>query len=236
MNVLLLDIETAPGTAYVWSLYDDSVPVERVIAPSRMLCWAAKWLGRSGVHFGSEWGSGGADKMLKQLHALMSDADAVITYNGDKFDIPKITGAFVNAGLPPVPPVPSIDLYKTVKQLGYQSSKLAFVAPYLGIGEKVKHEGFSLWSKVLAGDETARKRMERYCCRDTKLLEPLYNKLRPFIRNHPYLGRGGRTECPACGGIKVQHRGQRRTKAFFIDRLHCQQCGNWSDGARRRAA
>jgi hypothetical protein len=232
-KILLLDIETRPTLAYVWRLYDENVAVEQIVEPTRMICWAAKWAGESEVVFAAEWG--GRARMVRTLHSLISKADAVITYNGDKFDLPKINGEFLLAGLPPAPPIPSIDLYKTVKRLGFASGKLAFVAPLLKIGEKVKHAGFRLWREVMDGLPAARAEMERYNKQDTRLLDKLYRTLRPYIKSHPYLGTGIAPECPACGSKKVQKRGVRRTKSFFVERLHCQDCGSWSDGVRTKA-
>lgn len=231
-KILLLDIETAPATAYVWKLFDENVGLEQLIAPSRILCWAAKWY-RGEWHVADERGN--RLVMLKALHALLSEADAVVTYNGDRFDIPKVNGEFVSAGLNPVPPIPSIDLYRTVKKLGYQSSKLLFVAKYLGIGEKVSTQGFKLWADVMAGGEAAWAKMLRYNKQDVALLEKLYTKLRPYIKSHPALHMHNEN-CPVCGAAKVQRRGNRRTKAFMIERLHCQGCGAWFDGRRSRGA
>lgn len=234
-NILLLDIETLPGTAYVWSLWGENVPIERLQTPSRVVCWAAKWLGKKEILFGAEWQKG-HDHMLSGIFNLLAEADAVLTYNGDKFDLPKLMGEFAAARMGSPGPVTSIDLYKTAKKLGFISNKLEFVAPQLGIGEKVKHSGFRLWRGVDEGDPAAQAEMERYNKQDTRLLERLYTTLRPFIKNHPYLGEGGPNECPACGSKKVQKRGRRRTKSFFIERLHCQKCGAWSDGVRTKAA
>lgn len=230
-KILLLDIETAPATAYVWRLFDENIGLEQLITPSRMLCWAAKWYG-GGWHIADERGNRLA--MLKSLHALLSEADAVVTYNGDRFDLPKINGEFVAAGLDPVPPIPSIDLYKTAKQLGYQSNKLLFVAKHLSIGQKVETGGFKLWADVMAGDEKAWAKMLRYNKQDVALLEKLYTKLRPYIKSHPALHGNGGVNCPVCGSPKVQRRGNRRTKAFTIERLHCQGCGSWFDGRRSK--
>jgi len=229
-KILLLDIETAPGVAYIWNLFDSMIPLERLIAPSRMLCWAAKWY-RGGWSAADE--RGGREGLLQPLHELLSEADAVVTYNGDKFDLPKINGEFVAAGLAPVPPVPSIDLYKTAKKLGYQSNKLLFVSNHLGIGSKVDTGGFKLWRDVMAGDEKAWAKMLRYNKQDVALLEKLYTKLRPYIKTHPTLH--AREKCLVCGSSRVQRRGHRRTRAFMIERLHCQGCGAWFDGSRMKA-
>lgn len=232
-NILMLDIETVPGTAYVWSLWGENVPLERLNTPSRVVCWAAKWVGKPTILFDAEW-LHGHDHMLHGIWELLNEADAVLTYNGDKFDLPKLMGEFAAAGLGSPGPLTSIDLYKTAKKLGFISNKLEFVAPHLGIGEKVKHSGFRLWRGVDSGDPKAQAEMEKYNKQDTRLLERLYKRLMPFIKNHPYLGEGRPEACPACRSKRVQRRGVRRTKSFLIERLHCQACGAWSDGKRSK--
>jgi hypothetical protein len=154
-----------------------------------------------------------------------------VTYNGDAFDLRKLMGEFIMTGLGPTPPLTSIDLLKSVRKLGLQSGKLAYVGPLLGLGGKVKHEGFELWTKVMAGDKAAQKRMTTYCKGDVTLTEKLYLKLKPFIRNHPHLGLV-KADCGACGSNETQNRGYRRTKYFKIQRLQCNKCGSWSDGKR----
>ena len=215
-------------------MFDVNVSLEQLIEPSSVLCVAAKWLGEKQTYFFSDWTDGHAS-MLEQVHGLLSMADAVVTYNGDRFDLPKLRGEFALLGYPPIPPLTSIDLYKTVKKLGLQSGKLAFVGPFFGIGKKIKHEGFSLWTSVMDGDKKAQKRMEKYCVGDVTLTELVYMRLRPYITNHPHLGDTGRGACGSCGGTVLQSRGFRRTKAFKIQRLHCQSCGSWQDGSRTKA-
>lgn len=227
----MLDVETAPALAYVWRLFKENIGIDQIVAPSRIICWSAKWYKKKGTFFGAEWND---DDFLQGLHNLLSEADAVITYNGGRFDMPKILGEFVRGGLPPVAPVPNIDLYKTVRGLGYDSGKLAYIAPMFGVGTKVKSGGFELWKKVLEGDPKARKQMETYNRRDTTLLQGVYDKLKPYIKNHPHVGSGTRSECPTCGSTHVQRRGVRRTRLYFVERLHCQGCGGWSDGKRAK--
>lgn len=233
MKLLHLDVETAPAIVYTFQLRDINVMPEQVIEPGRIICWAAKFHAERKMYFADE--RDGAKKMFAGMHALLSEADAAIGYNSDAFDLAKLNGAFVQHGLPPAPPIASIDLYKTVRQLGYDSGKLAFVGPHLGIGEKVKHEGFRLWRLCLEGDEAAWRRMRKYNEQDVRLLERLYLKLRPYIRLHPHLGLTGATACPRCQSTKTQNRGFRRTKAMHIQRVQCLACGGWFDGKRSKA-
>lgn len=232
-KILVIDIETKPALAYVWKLFDENISIDQLLEPSAPICFSAKFVGEKEIHFYSDW-EHGHSAMVKAAHDLMSEADAIVTYNGDRFDIPKLNGEFVLEGLGLPTPVPSIDIYKTVKKLGFQSNRLAFIGPFLKLGAKVKNEGFGLWAKVLAGDDAARKRMKSYCIGDTKLTEQVYMLLRPYVKNHPFLGDAGGQVCGNCGKPHFQKRGSRRTKAFFIQRLQCQSCGAWQDGARTK--
>lgn len=237
-KILLLDIETKPILAYVWRLWDQNIALNQIVSPGGTICVGAKWLGSKEDIFFSEW-EDGQQAMIEGMHALISEADAVVSYNGDKFDVPKLTGEFVRAGLKPPPPITSIDVFKTVRQLGFDSGKLDFVGPLLQLGRKIKHEGFTLWVKTMEGDPQAQKRMKRYCIQDVRLLERVYLKLRPYIKNHPHMaslieGKAAGEECGACGSTRVQKRGYRRTKHFSIQRLQCQDCGSWSTGTRKK--
>lgn len=231
-KILILDIETRPITAYVWRLWDQNVGLNQIIDNGGIICVGAKWAGDKTTVLYSTW-EHGRQVMLENIHALLSEADAVVTYNGDRFDIPKLHGEFLLAGLSSPPPLTSIDVYKSAKKLGFISNKLAFIGPLLEVGAKIKHEGFELWSKVIAGDVKAQKRMARYCIQDVRLLEKVYKKLLPYIKNHPHLGTT-KHECGACGSNNTQSRGYRRTKFFRIQRIQCQGCGSWSEGSRTK--
>ena len=231
-KILIIDIETRPALAYVWRTFKENVGYEQVVEPGGIICFAAKWLGDPETYFYSNW-THSHHEMIAAAHALIEEADAVVTYNGDKFDLPKLQGEFILDGLKPPSPVTSIDVVKTIRKLGFLMNRLAFIGPLLRVGEKVKHEGFELWAKVLDGDVKAREKMRKYNIQDVVLLEKLYVKVRPYIKNHPHLGEEAR-QCGACGSNNVHSRGYRRTKSFKIQRLQCQKCGSWQDGKREK--
>lgn len=231
-RLLFVDIEWAPATAYVWRMYKENISPSQLIDEGGMLCFCAHWGDSKEFMFFSEW-EDGREGMAKAALDLLTEADAVVTYNGDRYDIPKLRGEILLAGLTPPPSLASIDVYRTIKGLGYVMNKLAYIGPLLGVGSKVSHEGFDLWKKVLNGDASARKRMQRYCIQDVRMLAKLYYRIRPFIKQHPHLGNT-KHECPNCGSNNVQKRGTRRTKFFKIERIHCQRCGAWTEGTRSK--
>jgi len=232
-KILLLDIEWKPTLAYVWRPYDETIIPEKIVEHGGLLCVGYKWLGEDTTYVACEWDRGHT-AMLRRIHKAMTRADAIVTYNGDKYDLKKLAGEFLLYGLPPAPPVASIDVLKAVKKFGYFMNRLAFIGPFLGLEGKVEHEGMALWTKVINKDPDARRRMSEYCERDVTLLEELYVKVRPHITNHPHLGNRGPRQCSACGSKNVQFRGTRRTRSFKIQRLHCQDCGSWQSGTRSK--
>lgn len=232
-KILILDIETKPAIAYVWQMFKTNISPNQIIESGGILSFAAKWYGEKTTYFAAEWHDGGRKRMLRRLHLLLSEADAVVGYNSDKFDLAKINGEFLVEGFPPPPPPTSIDLIKTVRKMGFVMNRLAFVGPHLQLGDKLKHEGFELWSKVLDGNVKAQRKMEKYNIQDVALTEKLYDRIKPFIRNHPHLGTESR-QCGSCGGNHLHSRGYRRTKYFKIQRLQCVTCGSWQDGARTK--
>lgn len=234
-RLLYLDIEWRAVKAYVWRAWDENVMPDQIIEDGGLLCICWKFSDDKQYHFASDWTHSKEEMLLLIRDAILS-ADAVLTYNGDKYDLPKIQGELLRHNLPPMPPVTSIDLIKTVKKMGFFMNRLAFIGPFLGIGKKVKHEGFSLWKSVDEGDEKARKKMEKYCIQDVKLLVKLYDRVKPFIRTHPHLGFSSPDSCPTCGGTHVQKRGVTRTRSFVTQRLHCQDCSTWYSGTRKSVA
>lgn len=229
-KILVCDIEWSPATAYVWKMWDENIAPDQLIDAGGLLCFCAHWIGTKDFLFMSEW-KDGKKSMAKELRKLLDEADAVVTYNGNRYDLPKIRGHLLLEGEKPFAPPTSIDLIKTVKGLGFVMNRLAYIAPLLGIGSKMKHEGFRLWRSVLEGDNKARARMEKYCVQDVRVTAKLYTKILPFINNHPHLGND-KGECGACGSKHVQLRGFRRSKFFKTQRLQCNECGSWSTGKR----
>ena len=235
IKILLLDIETSPLTAYVWGLWDQNIGLNQIIDSSSTLCWAARWLGEKEVMFDSVHKSGHT-KMIERIHALVDEADAVVHYNGRKFDMPVLHKEFLLLGMAPPAPYKDIDLLKVVRQkFRFPSNKLDYVSQALGIGNKVKHMGMGLWKDCMAGDGKAWKLMEKYNKQDVVLLEKLYNKLLGWIPNHPNHGLYVDSDTPVCrncGTDKLQLRGFSFTTTGKYQRYQCKCCGSWGRGKK----
>ena len=229
MKILLLDIETAPNLVHVWGLWQQNVGLPQIIAAGYVMCWSAKWLGEDEVMFDSIHNSK-PRKMLKGIHSLLDQADAVVHYNGKKFDIPTLNKEFLLYGFMPPAPYKQIDLLSVARtQFRFPSNKLDYVAQALKVGKKTKHAGHELWIRCLNWEDTAWKEMEEYNRNDVVLLEQVYFKLLPWIKHHPNQNLYSAEEliCPTCGGHHHQRRGLAYTTTCTYQRFQCTECGSW---------
>lgn len=234
VRTLVLDLETYPGKAYVWSLWDQRINPGMLIDSGGILCWSARWAGEdetiySGLNITTK------NKMLKEMWKLLDEADEVVGYNSDRFDLKWLNGQFFELGLPPPSPYKKIDLMKVVKQnMRFLSNRLSYVASRIGIGEKAETGGFQLWEGCMRKDPEAWELMETYNVQDVALTEELYNKLRPWIKTA--INRSlftGNCVCHNCGSADIQHRGWHYTKAFKWKKFVCKSCGSWGRSDER---
>lgn len=232
MNVLLLDIETSPNLGYVWSLWQQNVNLSQLVATTEMLCFAAKWLGAPDTQFFSQ-----NDGRLTMIHAaweLLDSADVVMHYNGKSFDVKHLNREFIEAGLAPPSAFKQIDLLLAVrKNFRFPSNKLQYVSKALGLEGKVEHEGFELWTKCMAGDAGAWKRMEKYNRQDVLLLEELYEKLLPWVPALPNRHLYGDDGCPACGADALEPDGYAYTGVSKFPQYRCGACGSYYRAGKR---
>lgn len=233
MRICILDIETAPGAKYYWDLHEEHSSIETIIYPPRVLCWAAKWYGKPGVEFVSEW-EDGSDRLVERAHELFEEADAIVHYYGKRFDVPHLHREMLLKELFPPGPHKDIDLKQVAsRQFKFSSNKLDHVAQELGVGKKIEHEGFRLWRKICDPDvdeftrNGARNRMRKYNIGDVRLTEKVYERMRPWIKGHPNVALHDGVEggCPNCGSNDLMRNGFRYTQVGKYQRYRCKSCG-----------
>lgn len=237
-RILILDIETAPSLAYVWGLWDQRVGLNQIVDVSTVLCFAAKWHGKPKIHFASDHHDG-HDTMVRRAHELLDEADAVVTYNGRAFDIKHLHREFLLAGLGPPSPHRDIDLLLVARRkFKFASNKLAHVSTQLGLDGKAETGGFELWRDCMAGSATAWATMKRYNIQDVHQTEQVYDRLLPWIDNHPHWGLYGprfQTEdrCQRCGSAELIRRGYYVTNVGRYTKFRCEGCKSYSRGRNR---
>lgn len=189
-RVLVLDIETSPIQSYTWGIWEQNISIDQIKHDWFVFCWSAKWLNSDKILSdrltGKEARKMNDKRILKSMWELLDEADIVIAHNGDKFDIRKINTRFLKHGMNYPSPYKSFDTLKICKrEFGLTSNKLDYVCRFLGMEGKVETGGQKLWNECMLGDEKALKKMSHYCDNDIKILEQVYLKLEPYIRNNP---------------------------------------------------
>lgn len=228
-KILMLDIETAPAKVYSWGLYDQNIPINHVIEAGHIICWCAKWLDSKKVMHCSYDRN---DKkhyrqMLQGIWALVDEADIVVTHNGNFFDLRWLNAVFLEHGLPPPSPFKSVDTKVELQKNFYElSNKLDYIGRKLDLGAKMNTGGFGLWEGCMRFERKHLDKMVTYCKNDVLLLEKLYLKLRPFMKNHPNLNLYDDNEgCTNCHSKLLVKNGHAYTSTGVYPRYRCQSCG-----------
>ena len=230
MKLLTIDIETRPMESRHWGIWGQNIAISQIQKPDGLLCFAAQFHGERKMHFASQWGDG-EHAMVRAAHALFDEADAVMGWNSDKFDIPWLERCFIEHKFPQPAPFKKFDLMKAVKRHArLPSYKLDFVARWLGVGRKIKTGGWDLWDEVLAGDRLAMERMRKYNIQDTRLTEAVYDELhaRGWVSAPVNAAILGGRVCPHCGSEKLQARGYESSATRLYKRWKCITCKRWS--------
>lgn len=229
VKTLILDIETIPLEGYFWQLWDVNININHIKGHGGVLSYAAKWLNSDEIYFSSTYHHG-RENMIQGMWELLDEADEVVGWNSNRFDIPHLNTEFIKAGLGPPSPYKKVDLLRTAKGVfKFPSNKLDYVSQILGLGQKVEHEGFPLWVKCMNGNKKAWADMREYNEHDVILTEEHYNKFLPWITTgvNRSAVAGGHV-CPNCGSNHLHSRGNTTTLLLTYKRYQCQECGTWS--------
>lgn len=237
MKVLTLDIETSPIDAYTWGIWQQNVGLNQIKQATRMLTWAAKWEDEDFVYLGSESFQSHEDMVL-EIYDLVNEADAIVGFNSQSFDMKHLNREFVELGLSPPTKYKNIDLLRAVKTMfKFPSNKLDYVAGVLLGEHKLDTGGMTLWVECLAGNMEAWKRMEDYNIEDVLLTERLYHHIQGWIPAHPnralWIEDQSAPICPSCGSDKVVSKGvERPARVNAYQRYKCNNCGANSRGRK----
>lgn len=243
LNILVFDIETSPIITYVWGLFDQNIALNQIKSDWHVLSWSAKWYKNEAGHvFGPHNKVMYADqrnvknveddkKLLEGIWKLLDEADIVLTQNGDRFDIKKLSARFALHGMQPPSSFRSIDMLKIAKKhFAFTSNKLEYMSDKLCVKYKKlktkKFIGFELWKACMAGNKEAWKEMEKYNKHDVLSLEELYRKLQAWDStvNFSVYNDDEEVTCN-CGGTSFLKRGFVYTNNGKYQRLRCNSCG-----------
>ena len=236
-----LDIETSYALGAYWGgkIWEQdilfTVPKRHSIIMAYTIHWENGWTTTHSLpeykQFKKDvWDDSG---IAEDLAKDFEKAQILIAHNGDNFDIPKVKTRLLFHGYKPYYDFHTIDTKKVAKTFSFPSNKLDDLCEYLDIGRKLRHEGLDMWKKCLTDKpskerDKAWKMMTRYNRHDVVLLELLYNKFRPYIKNHPNESAiiGMPHGCKNCHGNSFNKRGRRILASGNYKLMYsCNECG-----------
>ena len=230
MKTLYIDIEAAPAKAYIWDLKTRYVPLSQVAEDGYILCFSYRWAHEDEVGFWSIWDQG-HDAMIQAAHDLLSEADHVVTYNGNGYDLPRLNVEFLIARLGPPEPYHHTDLYQAVnRKFRVLSKSMNHMLKLLSLEHKLEHKGFELWTGCMQGNKEDRLVMEEYNIQDVIVMEELYEEMYPWLDHVPnaslWMEPSDKPRC-RCGSENLRFKGYKRTKVLSYKQYHCNDCGSW---------
>ena len=224
-KILTLDIERLPGLARIWDQKTTWVPVSTWTRLPSLLSVSAKWYGQRSVMFRAAWDD--PEAMIRDVWGWLDEADILYTFNGDRFDIPHLRGAFLTAGLTPPSSYKSVDLFKVARKFGFESKSLVHLCERLGLPGKTGHYNPVLAEAAMAGDTKAQKTRRAYNNGDVKITEMCADAMRGWITGHPHVNTeaGDKLTCPNCGTDQLERNGAYIAVVQESAEYRCQNCG-----------
>jgi uncharacterized protein YprB with RNaseH-like and TPR domain len=210
----------------------------------RMLCACWCYEGESKVHtisladFPKQYKKDPTDDTVicKALSKMLQETDIVVTFYGERFDMPFIQSRCLANGLPPIPNITNIDLWRTCRsKLRLYSNRLAVVQKFLELPDSKTEIEARSWVRAKCGFKADLEYVIDHCIADVKVTMQAYQKLKPLINPCPAFFRPKKLgseliSCAKCGSSHVQHRGAYICTARRYARLQCQNCGTWFKG------
>lgn len=240
-KILLFDIENFANISYTWAFREQDV-IE-IIEP-RMICSIAwQWYPSRECHVLALCDMPGYNPrkrnnkaLLKSFKKVLEKADIAIGHNIDGFDDRRVNTEMLKNKITPHPTRRTIDTLQVLRRrFDFNSNRLNDVCKELGIGQKVKHPGFQMWKDCEAGIPKAWKKMKEYNKADvSRLLRPLYERIRPWMTNHPNMNApDGNVGCPVCRSKFIRRNGWNLNKWGRTMRWRCEEprCGKSFTGA-----
>jgi len=230
MNRLFWDIETSPNLAYIWRPgYKISVTHDNIIKERAIICICYKWEKENKVHT-LVWDEGCDIKLCKDFMAVMEQADEMVAHNGDRFDMKWFRARCLKHDIGVPKDVTTVDTLKLSRaKFELNSHRLDYIAKFL-LGYGKIDTSFGLWKGVLDGCEKSMAHMVRYCKRDVKILQEVYEYIVKYTKVKTHVGvlegQDGWT-CPSCGSSHVIRDGKRiGATGVSRQRMQCQDCGH----------
>jgi hypothetical protein len=230
-KILLYDIEVTPNELYAWPVARKyELQALRFKKRWEILSIAYQWVGQKKVTVISREGEKDDKKLLLRFRDVLEQADVAVTHNGKKSDAPRIKTRMSFHHIKPIIHAAMVDTCEAARRnFSFDGNSLEDLADFFGIGRKLPHPGLDMWFGCMADDPAAWRQMRKYNVHDVHpLLSGVYERLRPWIENHPnvsFIVNGNRLGCTACGSTNLRKNGMRYSASGAQQKVECLDCG-----------
>lgn len=223
-----------------FDLYPEYLSHRNIVKERFLFCISYRWLGEKKIHTISilddkkRFNKDHQDDyyVVSEFRKVLEQADAQVFHHGNAFDEKMFAARLAFHGLPPLPKLINQDTKVWAKKyFRFNSNRLDYLARFLGYKGKLQNPD-DLWIKCWEGHIPSLKHMAKYNRQDIDILEYVYLKLRPYVRNNPLnrtMWTGGEFACPDCGEQHYRKGGTNKTRTNEYPRYQCLECGKWFD-------
>lgn len=168
--------------------------------------------------------------ICKDIINILDGADAIVTQNGKKFDIPVINARLAKHGMPLISKkIKHIDTRNVFRaNVSAYDNKLDTIAKTFNCETKLENGGWQLWMDMYKNIKKSKDLMAKYCKQDVNVLHQVYIKMLPLINeipNYNAFSDGSKRVCSNCGDSRLHAHGDLVTKVGKFKRYRCQSCG-----------
>lgn len=208
--------------------------VVKTLRYQELMAFAWKEKGKRKIHYVSRNHFKKYRDFVKKLADVMSLADIRVAYNGDNFDEKMANTFFIREGVDMPPPIRTVDPCKVARsRFKIPDNKLNTVAEFFGLGSKEKITYADIETEFMTKPNSRVERlMKKYVTKDVELLEKVYDRMLPYMKNHPNVAVYSKNSasCPKCGGTNTRWRGYTYTNTSTYRRFKCfdEGCLSWS--------
>lgn len=231
---LFYDLEVSYNIVKSWRIgYDIKLSADNIIQERAIICVAYKWEGDRKVNY-LTWDRGDDRELVLKFAEIINSADEVIGHNSDKFDNKWFRTRCLYHGVSLTPYLQSIDTLKEAKKLFlFNSNRLDYISKYLGAKGKIDSgQGLELWDDIiLRNNRRSLKKMVEYCKNDVYILEEVFQKLNPYLKNKitkTIRLEGDGIKCVECSSTNIKKVKLRISAAGrYTQQYQCKDCGKY---------
>jgi DNA polymerase elongation subunit (family B) len=232
-RVLLYDIEVSPCQGWFWRTGKSVIGAHQIRRPGKIICIAYKFSDEDKIH-SLQWDSKQSDeKMVKEFYKIADKADIIVGHNGDSFDKKWINTRLAYYHHPTLRHIDTEDTLKQCrKEFNMPSFRLDYICKFFKIPGKLSTSS-SLWEDVVfENDKQALKDMVKYCENDVLILDALWKRIHPFVKNKiNYNSYIDKPVCSSCGSLDIHCNGTRKAGMTTWQHYYCKAHGGYAGKA-----